>query len=79
MDPSTKRQQCQTYRERTTGSSTVDVFSICGVSADAGAAAEPAQGISVLVCVLLPSSSLAKGAPTLYCWLDVWEHDWAVF
>lgn len=73
-----KKKHCCTHRERTTGSSSDEVFSICGLAVDPWAAAEPVQGIRVLVCVLLPSSSLAKGALTLCCWLDVWEHAWAL-
>lgn len=32
----------------------------------------------MLVCVLLPSSSLTKGALALYCRLDVCQHGWAL-
>ncbi len=67
---------CHTHRESTTGSSSDEALSMCGLTAGRAMAPEAEQGFRVLVWVWLPSSSLAKGALALRCWLDVWEQGW---
>lgn len=64
---------CHTHRERTTGSSSDEALSMCGLTAGRRVAPEAEQGFRVLVWVRLASSSLAKGALALRCWLVVWE------
>lgn len=74
----TNTQACFTHRDRTTGSSSDEAFSMCELTAGRRVEPEVEQGFRVLVWVWLPSSSLAKGAPPLHCWLDAWQQGWVL-
>lgn len=71
-----------THRETTTGSSKCEALSDWRPTAGCKVTPAAEHGFRVLVWVRLPSSSLAKWALALHCWLDVCEQgcvlSWAV-